>query len=84
MFFIIGFWGSGFNRLVAANYFFFFTAFGSILFYLGIVLIYLNMGGTNISVLTYYKLSNVALERFLFFSFFLAFAIKLPMFPAHV
>jgi proton-translocating NADH-quinone oxidoreductase chain M len=68
---------------LAANYFFFYTAFGSVFFYFCIILIYLNVGGTNILVLQYHEFHNFQLECVLFLGLFFAFAVKLPVFPLH-
>jgi NADH-ubiquinone oxidoreductase chain 4 len=40
MFFIIGVWGSGYERIKAAYYFFFFTLVGSLFFLVAIFVIY--------------------------------------------
>jgi NADH-quinone oxidoreductase subunit M len=51
MFFIIGIWGSGFARIRAAYFFFFFTFVGSLFFILAIFILFLNTGTTNFLVI---------------------------------
>ena len=46
MFFIIGIWGSGRERIKAAYYFFFFTLVGSLFFVLAIFVVYTITGST--------------------------------------
>lgn len=46
MFFIIGVWGSGYERVRAAYYFFFFTLAGSLFFLIAIFIIYSITGTT--------------------------------------
>ena len=88
MYFIIGVWG-GPRRLYAAIKFFLFTFVGSLLMLVAILTMYYMVGrvtGTYSFAYTH-LLGNVgAVERWafwLFGAFFLAFAIKVPMFPFH-
>ncbi len=87
MYFIIGIWG-GPRRIYAAVKFFIYTMAGSVLMLVAIlvlVFLYYKATGTlTFDVLTYYNLGlpyNV--QFWLFLAFFLAFAIKVPMFPFH-
>ena len=88
MYFIIGVWG-GDNRLYAAIKFFIYTFFGSLLMLVAIIILYLHAGRvTGVYSFSYtHLLSQVALlgptAWWLFAAFFLAFAIKVPMFPLH-
>jgi NADH-quinone oxidoreductase subunit M len=88
MYFIIGVWG-GDNRLYAAIKFFIYTMFGSLLMLVAIIILYLHAGRvTGIYSFGYtHLLSQVAVlgptAWWLFAAFFLAFAIKVPMFPLH-
>jgi NADH-quinone oxidoreductase subunit M len=88
MYFIIGIWG-GENRLYAAIKFFIYTFFGSLLMLVAIVVLYLHAGRvTGVYSFGYtHLLSQVGLlgsgAWWLFGAFFLAFAIKVPMFPLH-
>jgi NADH-quinone oxidoreductase subunit M len=88
MYFIIGVWG-GENRLYAAIKFFIYTMFGSLLMLVAILVLYFHVGqatGTYSFAYTH-LLSNAKdlgpLAWWLFGAFFLAFAIKVPMFPFH-
>src|SRR5438552_1428476 len=88
MYFIIGMWG-GQNRLYAALKFFVYTFFGSLLMLVAIVaLVYLVAQRTGVYSFSYFHLmGNVGelgtLAFWLFGAFFLAFAIKVPIFPFH-
>src|SRR5438270_8770619 len=88
MYFIIGVWG-GQNRLYAALKFFVYTFFGSLLMLVAILaLVYVVAQRTGVYSFSYFHLmSNVGelgtLAFWLFGAFFLAFAIKVPIFPFH-
>src|SRR6185295_10830164 len=88
MYFIIGVWG-GENRLYAAIKFFIYTMFGSLLMLVAILVLYFHVGqATGTYSFSYVhilaNLQNLGnLAPWLFGAFFLAFAIKVPMFPFH-
>src|SRR5713226_4374991 len=88
MYFIIGVWG-GDNRLYAAIKFFIYTMFGSLLMLVAILVLYLHAGrATGVYSFSYtHLLSQVGqlgtVAWWLFAAFFLAFAIKVPLFPLH-
>src|SRR5437867_2641045 len=88
MYFIIGVWG-GENRLYAAIKFFVYTFFGSLLMLVAILaLVYLTAQRTGVISFSYaYLMTNPGalgpVAFWLFGAFFLAFAIKVPMFPFH-
>src|SRR2546422_1652182 len=88
MYFIIGVWG-GERRLYAAIKFFVYTFFGSLLMLVAILVLYLHAGrATGVYSFGYaHLLSQVKqlgpVAWWLFAAFFLAFAIKVPMFPLH-
>jgi len=88
MYFIIGVWG-GENRLYAAIKFFIYTFFGSLLMLVAILVLYLHAGrATGVYSFGYlHLLSHVgtlgSIAWWLFGAFFLAFAIKVPLFPLH-
>ena len=88
MYFIIGIWG-GERRLYAAIKFFIFTFVGSLLMLVAILTVYAVVGtGTGTYSFDYRHLVTNAwmVSRWgpwLFAAFFLAFAIKVPMFPFH-
>ena len=83
MFLIIGLWGSRQRKIHAAYQFFFFTLLGSIIMLLGIIIIYVEMGTSDIQVLMH---TTFTYERqlFLWFAFFCSFAVKVPMIPVHI
>jgi len=82
MFLLIGIWG-GPRKIYAAIKFFLYTLVGSVLMMVGIIAIYLKSGGTFEIV----RLMEVGypfqFQVWVFLAFFLAFAIKVPMFPFH-
>jgi NADH-quinone oxidoreductase subunit M len=82
MFLLIGVWG-GFNRVYAAIKFVLFTLAGSVFMLIGIIVLYHSAGDT----LDFRALSEThlptGLQLWLFFAFFAAFAVKVPMFPLH-
>jgi NADH-quinone oxidoreductase subunit M len=87
MYFIIGIWG-GPRRIYAAVKFFIYTMAGSVLMLVAILSLYFMMvkatGQHTFDILKYYELIIPAgYQTWLFLAFFLAFAIKVPMFPFH-
>ena len=88
MYFIIGVWG-GDNRLYAAIKFFIYTFLGSLLMLVAILVLYLHAGqASGVYSFGYtHLLSNAkdlgSVAWWLFGAFFLAFAIKVPLFPLH-
>ena len=88
MYFIIGVWG-GERRLYAAIKFFIYTFFGSLLMLVAILVLVLRVGQqTGLYSFSYAYLTahlgGLGPAAFwLFGAFFLAFAIKVPMFPFH-
>lgn len=87
MYFIIGVWG-GPRKLYAAIKFFLYTLAGGVLMLLGIITLYLqHMGQTGVATFEIAQLMNTQMplwmEQLVFWSFFLGFAIKVPMFPFH-
>jgi NADH-quinone oxidoreductase subunit M len=87
MYFIIGVWG-GKRRIYAAVKFFLFTAIGSLLMLVAIVVIvYLYYQQYGVVTFAYNDLVQLPIARNLQFALFsafaLAFAIKVPLFPVH-
>ena len=88
MYFIIGVWG-GEQRLYAAIKFFLYTMFGSLLMLVAILAMVYAVGKRTGTYSFSYEvllagLGNVGpLAYWLFGAFFLAFAIKVPVFPFH-
>ncbi|GMT47640.1 MAG: NADH-quinone oxidoreductase subunit M [bacterium] len=81
MYLIIGVWG-GPRRVYAAIKFFLFTLVGSVFMLVGIIVLYLKTGTFNIPELSQMTLPY-NLQLWLFWAFFAAFAVKVPMFPLH-
>jgi NADH-quinone oxidoreductase subunit M len=93
MYFLIGIWGHG-RRIYAAVKFILYTMFGSILMLVAILWLY-NISGTANLIRTFDVPELTAriqtgyihlpphTELWLFAAFFLAFAIKVPVFPLH-
>ena len=82
MFLLIGVWG-GKNRLYASIKFVIFMAAGSVFMLVGIIVLY-HAGGKTFDIVALSRVSYPAeLQMGLFLAFFLAFAVKMPMFPIH-
>lgn len=80
MFLLIGIWGSRSEKIKATYYLFFYTLVGSVLFIISIIYIQVSVGTTN-SLLVIVNQLN---QKVLWFCFFIAFAVKIPMFPFHI
>ena len=82
MYLIIGIWG-GPNKIYAAFKFFLYTLMGSLLMLVALIYLYIKSGGSfDLSVWHALPLTSGA-QTMLFFAFFAAFAVKVPMFPVH-
>ena len=81
MFLIIGIWG-GPNRILATIKFFLFTFFGSVFMLIGLIWLYLQSGSFAVADLHQLPLSLSA-QIWIFLSFLIAFAVKVPMWPVH-
>lgn len=82
MFLIIGVWG-GQRRVYAALKFFLYTMLGSLPMLVAVLALYFT-GGETFDIQTLSKGAYSATFQFwVFWAFFLAFAIKVPMFPFH-
>jgi NADH-quinone oxidoreductase subunit M len=87
MYFLIGVWGHE-RRVYAAVKFILYTMAGSALMLVGIIYLYTVTGTFDLEVIERQVTSGVAglsgsAQTWLFLAFFLAFAIKVPMFPFH-
>ena len=87
MYFIIGIWG-GPRKLYAAIKFFLYTLAGSVLMLLGILTLYFQhfrqFGTYTFEIADLMNLHmTLGMEQWVFWAFFLGFAIKVPMFPFH-
>lgn len=90
LYFLIGIFGSG-NRIYATMKFFLYTMAGSVLMLIGILTLYFSVpaaleGMRSFAIEDLVKGSqslSPGLQKTIFLSFFLAFAIKVPLFPLH-
>jgi NADH-quinone oxidoreductase subunit M len=88
MYLIIGEWGSA-NRVYAALKFFLFTMGGSAFLLVAVLFLYSRSGQVGPATFDVRQLSAVAASlpvqtaRWLFLAFFVAFAVKVPLFPLH-
>lgn len=87
MYFLIGIWG-GQRRIYAAVKFFIFTMAGSLLMLIAIIVVASGAGadgGWSFALSDAIARTDLTLtqQRYMFFAFGLAFAIKVPMFPVH-
>jgi NADH-quinone oxidoreductase subunit M len=82
MYLIIGIWG-GPNKIYAAFKFFLYTLLGSLLMLIALIYLYTKSGG-SFDILLWHKLPlGATAQTLLFFAFFAAFAVKVPMWPVH-
>ncbi len=81
MFLIIGVWG-GPNRVYATIKFFIYTFFGSVFMLIALIYLYMKGGSFVISEMAQIPLTMKE-QIWIFIAFFLAFAVKIPMFPVH-
>lgn len=81
MFLVIGIWG-GPNRVYATLKFFLYTLLGSLLML--VAFIYLYHQSNSFEIVDYYRMPlSLNVQILLFIAFFMAFAVKIPMFPLH-
>lgn len=88
MYLLIGVWGNPARRLYAAIKFVLYTIVGSLLMLVAILALYFMAGQSSgtytFDLLTLYDYAVPLKAQFwMFLAFFLAFAIKVPMFPFH-
>ena len=82
MYLIIGIWG-GSNKIYAAFKFFLYTLLGSLLMLVALIYLYTQSGG-SFDLATWHQLPlGASAQTYLFFAFFAAFAVKVPMWPVH-
>ena len=87
MYFLIGVWGHD-RRIYAAWKFILYTMAGSALMLVGILVMYFQYyrmtGVYSFDLLQWYQMDlGLQMQFWLFLSFFIAFAIKVPLFPFH-
>ena len=83
MFLVIGIWGARKRKIDAAYQFFIYTLLGSVLMLLGIIILYIEIGTTDVEILLHHKLDK-NLQILLWLTFFASFAVKVPMVPVHL
>lgn len=83
IYFICALWGEG-DRIRVNLKFFVYTFFGSLLMLIAIIYLYQQTGARDMSwqALTALTLTPEA-QNWVFWAFFIAFAIKIPLFPLH-
>ena len=82
MYIIIGIWG-GPRRVYAAFKFFLYTLLGSLLMLIALIYLYYQSGG-SFDIQAWHKLPlPLTAQALLFFAFFAAFSVKVPMWPVH-
>lgn len=89
MFLIIGIWGAE-NRIYATIKFFLYTFLGSVLLLISLIYLHVHAVGTGIpleesfNILIFQQMPlDLATQKWLFIALFLAFAVKVPMWPIH-
>ena len=82
MYFLIGIWG-GERRIYATVKFVLYTMAGSALMLVGILTLYSQNGDSFELTTLYAKAGGFEHSHLLFLAFFIAFAIKVPLFPFH-
>ena len=82
MYLIIGIWG-GPNKIYAAFKFFLYTLMGSLLLLIALIYLYIQSGGSFDLAVWYAMPLGRTAQTLIFFAFFAAFAVKVPMWPVH-
>jgi NADH-quinone oxidoreductase subunit M len=84
IYFICSLWG-GENRIRITIKFFIYTFAGSLFMLLAIIYVYLQSPGKTYDLQEFYRTARVVTEhqQLVFWAFFVAFAIKMPVFPFH-
>ncbi len=83
IYFICGTWG-GANRVKVTVKFFIYTILGSLFMLAGIIYLYFLTPNRSFDITSFYNLVlDASTQRMVFLAFFIAFAIKMPIFPFH-
>ncbi|MES2330774.1 MAG: NADH-quinone oxidoreductase subunit M [Bacteroidota bacterium] len=83
VYFLCSLWG-GERRIAVTFKFFIYTFIGSLLMLVGILYLYYQTPDHSFALQSFYNLKlSIGSERFIFWLFFIAFAIKMPVFPFH-
>ena len=83
IYFICALWG-GEHRIRVNIKFFIYTFFGSLLMLLAIIYLHVQAPSGDYELSSFYQLAlDGGTQRWIFWAFFIAFAIKMPIFPFH-
>ncbi|GGG80693.1 NADH:ubiquinone oxidoreductase subunit M [Parapedobacter pyrenivorans] len=83
IYFICALWG-GENRIRVNIKFFIYTFFGSLLMLVAIIYLHMQVPTEDYELTSFYQLGlDASTQRWIFWAFFIAFAIKMPIFPFH-
>ncbi|MBC7758582.1 MAG: NADH-quinone oxidoreductase subunit M, partial [Phormidesmis sp. FL-bin-119] len=83
IYFLCALWG-GENRIKVNLKFFIYTIAGSLIMLLAVIYLHLQTPGNSYDIQEFYNLNlDKASQAWIFWAFFLAFAIKMPVFPFH-
>ena len=83
VYFLCSIWG-GEKRIAITFKFFIYTFVGSLLMLVGILFLYFQTTDHSFALQSFYKIKLAAAqEKVIFWLFFIAFAIKMPIFPFH-
>ncbi|WP_353125358.1 complex I subunit 4 family protein [Parapedobacter pyrenivorans] len=83
IYFICALWG-GENRVRVNIKFFIYTFFGSLLMLVAIIYLHIQVPTGDYELTSFYQLGlDASTQRWIFWAFFIAFAIKMPIFPFH-
>lgn len=82
-YFLCSQWG-GEKRIAVTFKFFIYTFVGSLLMLIGIIYVYFNTPDQSFALASFYKNTlSTGQQSWLFWLFFIAFAVKMPIFPFH-
>jgi proton-translocating NADH-quinone oxidoreductase chain M len=86
MYLLIGIWGSRLRRIHAAYQFFLYTLLGSLVMLMSIIIVYKEVGGTDMVCLELVKDYGISDElcRLIWLGFFIGLSVKIPMVPVHL
>ena len=83
IYFLVLIWGSRERRVRASYLISIYTLFGSIFIFFNLIYLYSKTGTTNYELLLNVKFTEFD-QKYLWITFFLAFAAKIPVFPMHI
>lgn len=83
MYILINTWGSRQRKIRAGYLFFFYTLIGSFFMLLGIIYMFVYTGSSSFEIVSTTSFGFIE-QKWLWFSFFLSLAAKIPLFPFHI